>query len=58
MFSTKKLSPLKVFSWKSLELLAERRDVHVDAAAVVLGADLERVVDLGLELEKARVEGG
>ena len=48
-----KLRPLNVFSWKFAEQLAEHRDVHVDAAAIIFGAQFECVVDLRLELEIA-----
>ena len=46
-----KLRPLNVFSWKFLNSCAEHRDVEVDPAAIVLGADFDRIVGLGLELQ-------
>jgi hypothetical protein len=51
MFSTTKLRPLNVFSWKVGQQLVEECDVHVETAAVVLRAKLEGIDRLRLELQ-------
>ena len=55
MFSTSKLMPLKVFSWKSLKVLAEQGDVDIDPRPVIFQAELKGVVELRIELQVARV---
>ena len=54
MFSTTKLRPLKVFSWKFLNSWRNSGDVHVDAVAVEFRAEFEGVVRLRLELQMRR----
>ena len=56
MFSTTKLTPLKVFSWKFLNCSLEQRDVDVDARAVEFRAHFIGVDELGLEAQILQVD--